>query len=116
MSLARIEDRGITNWNWRSNFLMSVMSAGLNSIDVLLRPSEVARRLAVSRATVYRWFWEEKLSGVKLGEGHNDPVRIYESSVKNRESIFADEVPENCSHDEQQLLKLAYAKFLVAWG
>ncbi len=44
----------------------------------LLRPREVARRLAVSRSTVYRWFWEGKLRGVKLNGGI---VRILESAV-----------------------------------
>ena len=44
----------------------------------LLRPREVARQLAVSRSTVYRWFWEGKLQGVKLSSG---TVRILESAV-----------------------------------
>lgn len=44
----------------------------------LLRPREVARQLAVSRSTVYRWFWEGKLKGVKLNGG---TVRILESAV-----------------------------------
>lgn len=44
----------------------------------LLRPREVASRLAVSRSTVYRWFWEGRLRGVKLNSG---TVRILESSV-----------------------------------
>jgi len=46
--------------------------------EKLVRPREVARRLGVSRSTVYRWFWEGKLQGVKLLGG---PVRILESSV-----------------------------------
>ncbi|MEW6386809.1 MAG: helix-turn-helix domain-containing protein [Thermodesulfobacteriota bacterium] len=45
----------------------------------LLRPKEVASRLGISRSSVYRWFWEGKLRGLKLGWG---PVRILESSVK----------------------------------
>jgi excisionase family DNA binding protein len=44
----------------------------------LLKPREVASRLAVSRSTVYRWFWEGRLRGVKLNSG---TVRILESSV-----------------------------------
>ncbi len=44
----------------------------------LLRPSEVAGRLGISRSSVYRWFWEGKLRGVKLAGG---PVRIFESAV-----------------------------------
>lgn len=44
----------------------------------LLRPSEVAGRLGISRSSVYRWFWEGKLRGVKLVGG---PVRIFESAV-----------------------------------
>ncbi len=44
----------------------------------LLRPREVASRLAVSRSTVYRWFWEGRLKGVKMDGG---TVRILESAV-----------------------------------
>ena len=47
--------------------------------DKLLRPKEVARLLDVSRSTIYRWYWEEKLLGTKLSEGS---LRIFESSVK----------------------------------
>jgi putative resolvase len=47
----------------------------------LIRPREVAQRLAVSRSTVYRWFWEGKLRGVKITGG---TIRILESSVKER--------------------------------
>ncbi len=49
--------------------------------EQLLRPREVASRLGVSRSTVYRWFWEGKLQGVKLLGG---PVRILKSSVKGQ--------------------------------
>jgi excisionase family DNA binding protein len=51
------------------------------SQDRLLRPREVAKRLAVSRSTVYRWFWEGKLKGVKLAGG---TVRILESAVTQK--------------------------------
>ncbi len=47
----------------------------------LVRPIEVAQRLAVSLSTVYRWFWEGKLRGVNITGG---TVRILESSVKER--------------------------------
>jgi excisionase family DNA binding protein len=47
----------------------------------LLRPREVAQQLAVSRSTVYRWFWEGKLKGLKLGGG---TVRILESAVRQQ--------------------------------
>ncbi len=47
----------------------------------LLRPREVARLLAVSRSTVYRWFWEGRLQGVKL---HGGTVRILNSSVQEK--------------------------------
>ena len=47
----------------------------------LLRPREVAQQLAVSRSTVYRWFWEGKLKGLKLGGG---TVRIMESAVRKQ--------------------------------
>ena len=48
--------------------------------DRLLRPREVANRLAVSQSTVYRWFWEGKLKGVKITGG---TVRILESAVND---------------------------------
>ena len=47
----------------------------------LMRPRDVARQLAVSRSTVYRWFWEGKIKGVKIGEG---TVRILESEVQQK--------------------------------
>lgn len=46
--------------------------------EKLLRPREVAAKLGISRSSVYRWFWEGKLQGIKLLGG---PVRILESSV-----------------------------------
>ena len=47
--------------------------------ELLLRPRLVAEMLAVSRSTVYRWFWEGRLKGVKLQAG---TVRILQSSVQ----------------------------------
>ena len=47
----------------------------------LMRPREVARLLAVSRSTVYRWYWEGRLRGVKLDGG---TVRILESTVREK--------------------------------
>jgi excisionase family DNA binding protein len=47
----------------------------------LIRPREVAIRLSVSRSTVYRWFWEGKLKGVKITGG---TVRILESAVRDK--------------------------------
>lgn len=47
----------------------------------LMRPREAASRLAVSRSTVYRWFWEGKLKGVKITGG---TVRILESAVRDK--------------------------------
>ncbi len=44
----------------------------------LMRPREVAEQLAVSRSTVYRWFWEGKLQGVRLKSGS---LRILADSV-----------------------------------
>ena len=49
--------------------------------QVLLRPREVARQLAVSRSTVYRWFWEGKIKGVKMIGG---TVRILAESVQEK--------------------------------
>ncbi len=46
--------------------------------DKMLRPSDVAKTLAVSRSTIYRWFWEGRLSGCSL---NGQTLRIYESSV-----------------------------------
>ncbi len=47
----------------------------------LMRPREVARQLAVSRSTVYRWYWEGRLRGVKLNGG---TLRILESAVREK--------------------------------
>ncbi len=47
--------------------------------DRLLRPSEVAHFLSVSRSTIYRWFWEGRIVGVKLSGGS---LRILESSMQ----------------------------------
>jgi len=84
--------------------------------ETLLRPLAVARRLNVARGTVYQWFWEGKLKGVKLGEEPQAPVRIYESSVQERENLFADEPEPGYTPAEQRLLKIAYARCMVAWG
>ena len=51
------------------------------SRERLIRPREVARQLAVSRSTVYRWFWEGRLKGVKLNGG---TLRILESAVQEK--------------------------------
>lgn len=51
------------------------------SHDRLLRPRMVAELLGVSRSTVYRWFWEGSLKGVKMGSG---TLRILESSVNEK--------------------------------
>lgn len=48
------------------------------AVERLLRPREVAGRLGISQSSVYRWFWEGKLKGIKLAGG---PVRIFESAV-----------------------------------
>ncbi len=44
-----------------------------------VRPSEVARQLGVSRSTIYRWFWEGKLKGIKFSEKN---IRISIQSVE----------------------------------
>ena len=49
--------------------------------DRLLRPREVANYLSVSRSTVYRWFWEGKLKGVKITGG---TIRILESALEDK--------------------------------
>lgn len=54
---------------------------GRMAAEKLLRPSDVAGRLGISRSSVYRWFWEGKLRGVKLAGG---PVRIFESAVSEQ--------------------------------
>lgn len=48
------------------------------TLGKLVRPREVAQQLAVSRSTVYRWFWEGKLRGVRLRSGS---LRILAESV-----------------------------------
>jgi excisionase family DNA binding protein len=52
---------------------------GQVAYETLMRPRDAARRLAVSRSTIYRWFWEGKLKGVKITGG---TVRILESAVE----------------------------------
>ena len=47
--------------------------------EIFIKPSEVARRLGVSKSTIYRWFWEGKLKGVKLSEKN---IRILANSVE----------------------------------
>ena len=56
--------------------------------DRLLRPTEVANRLAVSRSTVYRWFWEGRLRGVKIAGG---TIRILESAVNEKLKSLGEE-------------------------
>jgi len=46
-----------------------------------MRPREVARLLGVSRSTVYRWYWENRLRGVRLDTG---TIRILESAVREK--------------------------------
>lgn len=46
--------------------------------DKLVRPSEVALILGVSRSTIYRWFWDGKLKGVKFSDKN---IRISKNSV-----------------------------------
>ena len=40
-----------------------------------------AEILGVSRSTVYRWFWEGSLQGVKMATG---TLRIFESSINEK--------------------------------
>jgi excisionase family DNA binding protein len=47
--------------------------------EIFIRPSEAARRLGVSKSTIYRWFWEGKLKGVKLSEKN---IRILANEVE----------------------------------
>lgn len=49
--------------------------------ETLLKPRQVAQMLAVSKSTVYRWFWEGGLKGVKLAGG---TVRILAESVHEK--------------------------------
>jgi excisionase family DNA binding protein len=49
-----------------------------------VRPSEVAIQLGVSRSTVYRWFWEGKLKGIKFSDKN---IRI---SINSVEKIISD--------------------------
>jgi excisionase family DNA binding protein len=52
---------------------------------IFVRPSEVARQLGVSRSTVYRWFWEGKLQGVKFSDRS---LRILVNSVEKMISKY----------------------------
>jgi excisionase family DNA binding protein len=55
----------------------------------LLRVNEAAHILNVSRWTVYRWIWEGRLEGTKLGKGS---VRVFRDSVTSliQESKISD--------------------------
>jgi excisionase family DNA binding protein len=53
--------------------------------EKFVRPSEVARQLGVSRSTIYRWFWEGKLKGIKFSEKN---IRISINSVEQLFSNF----------------------------
>jgi excisionase family DNA binding protein len=46
--------------------------------QIFIRPSEVAIKLGVSKSTIYRWFWEGKLKGIKLSDKN---IRILANSV-----------------------------------
>jgi excisionase family DNA binding protein len=46
--------------------------------QIFIRPSEVAIILGVSKSTIYRWFWEGKLKGIKLSDKN---IRILTNSV-----------------------------------
>lgn len=50
-----------------------------SNIINLLSPSDAAKILAVSRSTIYRWFWKGKLKGVKFADIQR--IRILESSI-----------------------------------
>jgi excisionase family DNA binding protein len=52
--------------------------------EKFVRPSEVAHQLGVSRSTIYRWFWEGKIKGIKLSDRS---IRI---SIDSVEKIIAD--------------------------
>jgi excisionase family DNA binding protein len=56
-----------------------IMEVKVMLMEKLIRPREVARQLAVSRSTIYRWFWEGKLKGVRLRTGS---LRILVTSVE----------------------------------
>jgi len=51
----------------------------LRGEDRLIRIGEVAGLLGASRSSIYRWFWEGKLKGIKLPWG---AVRILESEIR----------------------------------
>ncbi|MBW1991812.1 MAG: helix-turn-helix domain-containing protein [Deltaproteobacteria bacterium] len=52
--------------------------------DRLIRPSEAARRLGVSRSVVYAWYHQGRIAGVRLktgGDPRRRPLRLSERSV-----------------------------------
>ena len=50
--------------------------------DKLMRPREVAKRLATSQSTIYRWFHDGTIKGVQIAGG---TLRILESEVNRIE-------------------------------
>jgi excisionase family DNA binding protein len=48
------------------------------STEKLLTVEKASRVLSVSKSTIYRWFWEGKLRGVKFSKNN---IRILKKSV-----------------------------------
>lgn len=62
-------------------FLLKCATVKIMTHVRLIRPRMAAERLGVSRSTIYRWFWEGTLQGVKIAGG---TVRILESSIDDK--------------------------------
>lgn len=60
---------------------MNPMDRVLNGQDRLITVKEAAQRLGLCRSTVFSWFWEGKIRGVKF-LGNRGPIRIFESEIK----------------------------------
>jgi excisionase family DNA binding protein len=59
----------------------------LGDADCLLTVAEVARRLRVSRATVYKLVAKGKLPHVRIGNSIRFPSDIEPRALKNRPSV-----------------------------
>lgn len=51
-------------------------------IEKMYTRKEVAELLNVSYATIVNWVSEGKLKAIKIGNTHNSPVRVPESSLQ----------------------------------
>jgi excisionase family DNA binding protein len=60
---------GCLSRSWKTTLEVVIPKSGHKAQESLINPREVAKHLAVSRSTVYCWFWEGKLRAWRSPEG-----------------------------------------------